>query len=63
MLTSYTELIAELAQARLLGGLAAPANVRSPARPRVDLVRQFIRRWQYTRHYGRPSPPPLDGRF
>ncbi len=52
MVRDYADLAAKVHTRRLTQGSPLPHRETPIARPRADFVRRFIRKWQYSRHYG-----------
>jgi glycosyltransferase involved in cell wall biosynthesis len=50
MVQNYSHLVAEVYEARTTG--RARQGSASNTRPKVDFLRSFLRKWQYSRHYG-----------
>lgn len=50
MVQNYSHLVAEVYEARTTG--RPRQRSASNTRPKVDFLRSFLRKWQYSRHYG-----------
>jgi len=50
MAQNYSHLVAEVYEARTTG--RPRQRSASNTRPKVDFLRSFLRKWQYSRHYG-----------
>ena len=52
MVQGYAELGTEVCMRRAAQVRPMPVYAADPMRPRADFLRRFIRKWQYSRHYG-----------
>jgi glycosyltransferase involved in cell wall biosynthesis len=52
MVRDYADLAAEVLKRRAAQGSPSACRNAAQARPKADFLRRFIRKWQYSRHYG-----------